>query len=322
MNTNYAREFLVFAQSMNYSEAARDLFISRSTLRDHIAELEFELKVPLIDKAGEGTRLTVYGRRFLTSARELCQHADAILQEFEDLKNNYLNVRVSYSTLSWLRMYLLRARMNVVAAHPEKTIELTTVGSPSVTRSAIDNGSFDLAIFRVDVGVGPEERPELFEGLAFQKLSSSRILFFTGVENPLTAKEEVHLADLAGQTLLVPSDIYHVYLEHPDTREAFGMHLASLDFNDFLEYYMADYSRRIGTVPENLVREYGLQERVDCKILNVVDFNLMSDFYLACSTEFLKNPTAALLFEELCRLLRETPLTAERGTEPRDGKDA
>lgn len=305
MNTDFAKEFLVFAESMNYSEAARDLYISRSTLRDHIAELEFELKVPLIEKSGDATRLTVYGRRFVDEARSLVEHAEAVIRRFEDMRNNYLNMRVSYSTLSWLKMQLLRARMNVVAAHPEKTIELTTMGSPKVSRDAIDAGTFDLAIFRVDAGVVPEERPDLFEGLAYQKVTSSGILLFTGVENPIARMEHLRLADLEGQTLLVPPDIYNVYLAHPDTRLAFGMNLATLDFSDFLEYYMADYSRCIGTVPAALIDEYGLDKRMDCKILDVEDFNVTSDFYVVCSTGLLENPTAALFFEELRRLLGE-----------------
>ena len=312
MNTEYAKEFLVFAEKLNYSEAARDLFISRSTLRDHIAELEFELKVPLIDKSEDGPRLTLYGKQFQVRARELCDYVEGIVREFRDLKENHLHVRVSYATLSWLRMYLLRARMNVVAAHPEKTIELTTVAAPLLTREAIDDGSFDLAILRVDVGVVPEEHPELFGGLVCEKVASSRILLFTGVENPLAQREQVQLADLEGQTLLVPSDIYSAYMAHPETDNAFGMRLETLDFSDFLEYYMADYSRCVGTVPEALVREYGLQERFDCKILDVAGFNLTSDFYLACSTEFVKNPTAKLLFEELGRLLRAARPVAER----------
>lgn len=309
MNTDYAREFLVFAESLNYSEAARDLYISRSTLRDHIAELEFELKVPLLDKSGDATRLTVYGRRFVDEARSLVEHAEAICREFESMRNNYLNMRVSYSTLNWLRMHLLRARMNVVAAHPEKTIELTTTASPMVSRDAIDGGNFDLAIFRVDGGTVPEEHPELFDGLAYRKVTTSKILLFTGVDNPVAKKEHLTLADLEGQTLLVPQDIYNAYLSHPGSQPAFGMKLATLDFSDFLEYYMADYSQRIGTVPAELVHSYGLDERMDCKILDVEGFTPVSDFYLVCSTEWLKNPTAGLLFDELSRLLREVPLS-------------
>ena len=322
MNTDYAREFLVFTESMNYSEAARDLYISRSTLRDHIAELEFELKVPLLDKSGEGTRLTVYGRKFLDEAKSLVEHAEAIVRQFEDMKDNYLNVRVSYSTLSWLRMHLLRARMNVVAAHPEKTIELTTVGSPMVSRDAIDGGNFDLAILRVDADVVPEEHPELFSGLAYEKVATSKIRLFTGSDNPIAKKPHLSVADLEGQTLLVPPDIYNVYLAHPETQVAFGMKLVTLDFSDFLEYYMADYSRRIGTVPENLVHEYGLDERVDCTILQVDGIDLSSDFYLVCSTEFLKNPTAGLLFRELSRLLKEMPLSPKGFPGDPTGKDA
>ena len=306
MNTDYAKEFLVFSESLNYSEAARDLFISRSTLRDHIQELEFELKVPLIDKAEDGIRLTVYGKRFVEKARELCRYTEDMVREFEDLKNNYLNVRVSYSTLSWLKMQLLRARMNVVAAHPEKTIELTTTASPMVSRDAIDGGNFDLAVIRADGGTDPKASSERFCGLEYRLLTSSRILLFTGVENPLAVPEHITRADLEGQVLLVPRDMYNEFLAHPEGSRSFGMKLETQDFSDFLEYYMADYSRRIGTVPEALVDLYGLRERVDCKLLDVVDLHLVSDFYVACSTEFLQNPTAKLLFDELCRVLGET----------------
>ena len=306
MNTDYAKEFLVFSESLNYSEAARDLFISRSTLRDHIQELEFELKVPLIDKAEDGIRLTVYGKHFIGKARELCHYTEDMVREFEDLKNNYLNVRVSYSTLSWLRMQLLRARMNVSAAHPEKTIEITTMGSPAISRSALDDGAFDLVVLRADRGLDPKDHPELFGGLAFEKVASARILLFTGVENPLAKKEHLTLDDLRGQTLLVSSDLYREYRQHGDVAGVFGMELSTLDFNDFLEYYMADYSHCIGTVPDILVDQYALKDRVDCVFLDVEGFSLASDFYLACREDFLENPTAALLFDELRRLIRES----------------
>ena len=302
MNTEYAREFLVFAKSMNYSTAAKELFISRSTLRGHIAELEFELKVPLLDKSEETTRLTPYGRIFLERAEDLCQHVDGILREFEDLKNHYVNVRISYSTLMWLRQSLLKARMNVVAGHPEVVIEITTTGSPRTSADALFDGTNDLAVFRVDEGMTPKDNPEIFRGLVAERLCTSRIRFFTGIENPIARKEHLSVADLEGQTLLVSEDLMQTYRSHSETAEAFGMNLSTMPFNDFLEYYMADYSRCIGTVPEVVAGNYQLTSRVDCKILEIEGLDVRSDFYLACTEEFLANPAARMFFDELRRL--------------------
>ena len=304
MNTDYAREFLVFAKSMNYSTAAKELFISRSTLRGHIAELEFELKVPLLDKSEESTKLTPYGRIFLDRAEELCNHVDGILHEFEDLKNHYANVRISYSTLMWLRQSLLKARLNVVAAHPEMTIDITTTGSPRTSAADLFSGTTDMVVFRVDEGLNPKDNPEAFRGLVAQKLETSRILFFTGIENPIAAKEHLTVEDLQGQTLLVSEDLLQIYQAHADTEapEAFGMKLTAMPFNDFLEYYMADYSKCIGTVPEVMADNYQLTTRFDCKFLDVEGLDVRSDFYLACTREFLENPAARLFFEEVKHL--------------------
>lgn len=302
MNTDYAREFLVFAKSMNYSTAAKELFISRSTLRGHIAELEFELKVPLLDKSEEATKLTPYGRIFLERAEALCSHVDGILREFEDLKNHYVNVRVTYSTLMWLREVLLKARMRVVAEHPEMTIEITTTGSPRTSAKALFDGTSDLTVFRVDHGANPKDNPEVFRGLEVGWLTTSRILFFTGIENPITQRDHLTLEDLRGQTLLVSEDLLQTYLEHSGNAEAFGMNLATMPFNDFLEYYMADYSKCIGTVPEVVAENYQLTNRFDIKMLDIEGLDVCSDFYLACTEEFLENPAARLFFEEVKRL--------------------
>ena len=308
MNTAYAHEFLVFSKTMNYSDAARELFISRSTLRDHIQELEFELKVPLVDKSADGPQLTPYGKQFIPRAKDLCRFVDGIVSDFENLKNNYLNVRVSYSTLSWLRMRLLKARMNLVATHPEKAIEITTSESATVDREPIDNGKFDLGVLRVDNGANPEENPELFSGLCYFKMASSKILMFTGTDNPVSRIASPRIADLAGETLLVPETLFRIYAEKSAEPRVFGMDVASLEFSDFEEYYMADYSRFIGTVPEKLVNEYHLRDREDCVLLDMQDLDIRSDFYLICRPEFLENPTAALLFEELRRVFTQSPL--------------
>ena len=56
-------------------------------------------------------------------------------------------------------------------------------------------------------------------------------------------------------------------------------------------------------MPEVLADEYHLTSRFDCKILDIEGLDLRSDFYLACTEEFLQNPAARLFFEEVKRLI-------------------
>lgn len=279
--------------------------MSRSTLRDHIAELEFELKVPLIERTNQGIKLTAYGKRFLEQAEVLCSYADEIVKGFEELKNNYLSINISYSTLLWLRTLILRARMNVIEQHPEKIIEITTSACPLATSEALVQGMSDLAVIRADYGTTPENLAESFEGLVVHKLATSRILLFTSIDNPLALIDEPTVADLAGQTLMVTNDIYEAYQAHADSFDVFGMDLRTAAFSDYTEYYMADYSHCIGTVPEAVMDAQGVTTRIDCKVLDVKGLDLKSDFYCACTKEFLENPTAALFFDELSRLVDE-----------------
>lgn len=69
MKTEHLREFAVLAQHLNFTVAAKELFIAQSTLSAHMAQLEDELGFALLERKGE-VRLTVAGSIFLEKATE------------------------------------------------------------------------------------------------------------------------------------------------------------------------------------------------------------------------------------------------------------
>ena len=51
MNIDHLREFVTFSQYMNFSVAAKKLFLSQPALSSHIKALEKDLGAPLVDRA-------------------------------------------------------------------------------------------------------------------------------------------------------------------------------------------------------------------------------------------------------------------------------
>ena len=64
MNLIHLRYFVELADTRHYTKAAQQLCITQPSLSHAIAQLEKELGVPLFEKNGRNTELTVLGRQF------------------------------------------------------------------------------------------------------------------------------------------------------------------------------------------------------------------------------------------------------------------
>lgn len=77
MNTNRLYEFLVLADVLSYSKAAKRLFISQSILTRHIQELERELDAELFQRNTHGVALTEVGRMLARRSQGLIDKWDS-----------------------------------------------------------------------------------------------------------------------------------------------------------------------------------------------------------------------------------------------------
>ncbi|MGW0451189.1 LysR family transcriptional regulator, partial [Streptosporangium sandarakinum] len=64
------RAFVLTAEELHFGRAAVELSISQQALSKRIAALESRLGARLLDRGGQGVRLTEAGRRFLAPARQ------------------------------------------------------------------------------------------------------------------------------------------------------------------------------------------------------------------------------------------------------------
>lgn len=86
METVYMKEFLVLAKMCNYSRAADELYISQSSLFNHIKALEAELSVPLFERSGKKIVVSEYGQMFLPYARRIIDATECFENDVKEKK--------------------------------------------------------------------------------------------------------------------------------------------------------------------------------------------------------------------------------------------
>lgn len=110
MELRQLKYFVMSAEYLNFSEAAKHLFITQSTLSQQIKQLEFELGFPLFLRNSRHIVLTEAGEEFLPFARKTIRDAEDGVQRLYDLQNvktGTLRVGVTYSLSSVLTEGLL-----------------------------------------------------------------------------------------------------------------------------------------------------------------------------------------------------------------------
>jgi LysR family cyn operon transcriptional activator len=100
MEIRQLKYFQKLAETLNFSEASRELFITQSTLSQQILNLERELDQQLFLRNSHEVVLTEAGQMLVPMARESLHTVDNCLQQMQDLKHlltGQLNIGVTYS---------------------------------------------------------------------------------------------------------------------------------------------------------------------------------------------------------------------------------
>ena len=203
VNTRYLKEFLVIAEELNFSAAAKRLYTTRPTLSEHLAELEDELGCKLVERGRGKPALTPLGRRFLGTASDLLGQWDEVVGEYRDLSDNLLTVTVSATNLPWLEAPLLRARHRIVEKWPEGKIDIDTDNGPLATVDALGERKNDIVVVGCTSFSEAGHRLLTKEHPGFVLNAETTHLFMTE-DNPLLGRDTIRAADLDGAVLLLP----------------------------------------------------------------------------------------------------------------------
>lgn len=195
MELRQLKYFVKLAETLNFSEAARALYVTQSTLSQQLKQLEQELGEPLFDRNSRSVALTEAGTELLPHARATLLDAKLCIDRITDLKESLcgtLNIGVTYSfgpilteTLVEFMKQFPKVRLNIFYRPMAELMEL-------LTARTVD---FALA-FRPTHSL-----PEIKSHILFQNYLAAIV----GEFHPLAGHKSVTLAQLAEFDLALPS---------------------------------------------------------------------------------------------------------------------
>lgn len=195
MELRQLKYFEKTCECLNFTEAARILCISQSTLSQQIKQLETELDVLLFDRIGKRIVLTEAGQLFLPYARRTLRESEdgkQILCDLQGMQTGLLRIGVTYS----LSPLLDRTLTQFTERFPKIRIKITFATSEELMQQ-LENDRLDF-VLSFDTGASGDNFEKIF-------LFASRLYLVTAPSHPLATKTIVRFSDLITFPFILPA---------------------------------------------------------------------------------------------------------------------
>ena len=195
MELRQLKYFITSADTLNFTEAARQCFITQSTLSQQIKQLETELGVQLFERIGKRVFLTETGRDFLPYARQTVADADYGVQrikDMEDLKTGRLCIGTTFG----LSALITDAIARFSEQYPEVHLEVMFLKQDELI-DAVRERKVDFAL--------TFEMMEKDDLLTEQPVKTYHLCAIVSDQNPLAQQATVSLRQLADYNICTPA---------------------------------------------------------------------------------------------------------------------
>lgn len=208
MELRQLRYFVKAAETLNFSEAAKALFIAQSTLSQQIKQLEDEFGVLLFYRSNHVLSLTEAGEELLSYAVQTICSAETCVSRINDLKQVFtgkLNIGVTYS----FSPILTETLVDFMKAHPQVSLNISYKPMAELM-DMLERREVDFVLaFR------PLQRKEEIES---HVLFDNYLAAIVKDSHTLAAKNSITLSDLSKFDLALPT-------KGLQARNAFDWHL-------------------------------------------------------------------------------------------------
>ncbi|MGA0542122.1 LysR substrate-binding domain-containing protein [Neotabrizicola sp. VNH66] len=194
MELRHLRYFVAVAEEENITRAAQRLGIQQPPLSQQIQALEQELGVTLFLRSPRSVKLNAAGKLFLGEARKVIAAAKDAMQrvrEFDLGKEGTL--RIGMTSSASIHQRTLRIIRNYREAFPLVTMKVEE-GANHDLLIAVEQEGLDVAFVRADT--------ESYTDLQSICVDMEPVLVALPAGHPLSAAEQIHLADLAEENFV------------------------------------------------------------------------------------------------------------------------
>jgi DNA-binding transcriptional LysR family regulator len=195
MDLGQLREFVVLAEHLNFSEAAKQLYIAQPVLSRHIADLEQQLGTQLFIRTKHSVQLTAIGHLLLDESRILLSRYEETLQKIQlaasgltgSLKIGFLAAPVK-KTLAPFAMHFNQI-------HPNIRLEFIGFDFAGDLFQSLRNNEIDMG-FTLSMG------SSAVTGLSWRAIFSDEYSAVVNNKHPLAGKSQIDLKELAHDTFI------------------------------------------------------------------------------------------------------------------------
>ena len=192
MELRHIQSFVAVAEDLNFTKAAKRLQIAQPPVSRHIKDLERELGVQLFERTSTRVFLTDAGRRFLTEARAVLQHASRAIDAARQVGDGWAG-SVRLGIAKGLGDPVSRVMYEYMRFSPKVEFDVLDIPSGFQSKALLERN--------IDVGFmrPPIDDPQLISGVLFGE-GFSVVLRRS---SPLAKKKALRVRDLARETLLL-----------------------------------------------------------------------------------------------------------------------
>lgn len=213
MELRHLKYFVKVAEIRNFSEAARELNITQSTLSQQIRQLEAELGVELLSRSTHSVSLTDFGSTLLPYAKKTINDSDSCISRIKDVQGlnvGELRIGTTYTFAPILNEALLAfmkqypgVKVNIISRSVKELMEL------------LDKQEIDIALsYRPSRSYPNIESHNLFENHLAAIVSDT---------HPLAKRSSIRWAELEDFPMALPS-------KGLQARNAFDRVMEGLDY--------------------------------------------------------------------------------------------
>lgn len=196
MNTTQIKYFLAAARTLNFTEAARQLYISQPALSKQITAIEAELNMMLFVRSKKKVRLTPAAAVLLKELPALEEHYDDIIRRARVAnEGNAGELSIGILEGQMVGESFTEAFARFSETYPNVSVRLLR-DSFSGLRRQLSEGTIDLAI-TLDFDIAGAV------GLSWEQLATCPALAVVSKHHPLAANPPSCWSDLKGCTFIV-----------------------------------------------------------------------------------------------------------------------
>jgi DNA-binding transcriptional LysR family regulator len=193
MDFRQLQALIAIADHGSFSAAATSLHTVQSNVSSHVARLERELGVQLVDR--HGSQLTEEGQAVVERGRRVAAELEAAVADVAALRHEVVGtarIGMIGTTARWLAPLLLDG---MGRAHPKVRLVIGD-GTSATLEPHLASGSLDAAIVNL-----PQSNPDLVE----RPLFDEDLVLVVPSDHPFSERRQVTLGDLDGIELLLPA---------------------------------------------------------------------------------------------------------------------